>query len=144
MEPSLIVFDIDGTLADLSHRLHHLDRGDWDSFFAACGGDMPIQPGIDVFSEFLNNGWDIELWTGRPERTREITTEWFARHGIDISGVTMRMRADGDHRPDTEVKPEYLTACGRRPWIIFEDRAAVVRAFRAKGLTVYQVAEGNF
>ena len=30
------IFDIDGTLADASHRLHHIQNGnkDWDAFFA--------------------------------------------------------------------------------------------------------------
>ena len=39
-----IVFDIDGTLADCSQRLHHIQKSppDWDSFFAETEKDEPI------------------------------------------------------------------------------------------------------
>ena len=45
------VFDIDGTLSDPAHRLHHI-RGesvDWDAFFAACDQDAPIPHMVDLF-----------------------------------------------------------------------------------------------
>ena len=40
----LAVFDLDGTLADTRHRLHHLERrpADWDAFFAAARDDPPL------------------------------------------------------------------------------------------------------
>lgn len=36
-----VVFDLDGTLADGDHRLHHItgETKDWRAFFAACGDD---------------------------------------------------------------------------------------------------------
>ena len=39
MDPRpLAVFDLDGTLADVRHRLHHIEgrRRDWDAFFSAA------------------------------------------------------------------------------------------------------------
>ena len=43
--PGLAVLDIDGTLSDTRHRLHHLRgrRRDWGAFFAAAGQD-PLHP----------------------------------------------------------------------------------------------------
>ena len=39
------VFDIDGTLADNEHRMHHLDgKKEWDAFFAKQHLDEPYQP----------------------------------------------------------------------------------------------------
>ena len=37
----IAVLDIDGVLADVRHRLHHLDKRpkDWAAFFAAAGRD---------------------------------------------------------------------------------------------------------
>ena len=42
---STIICDIDGTLADLHHRLHHIKNGNknWDAFFAEVKDDLPIQ-----------------------------------------------------------------------------------------------------
>ena len=38
-----VIFDIDGTLADCSHRLHHVtgDKRDWNKFFAEMSEDPP-------------------------------------------------------------------------------------------------------
>lgn len=44
----LAVFDVDGVLADVSHRRHHLRGGrrDWAAFFAAAAGDGVLAPGL--------------------------------------------------------------------------------------------------
>lgn len=46
----IYIFDIDGTLADLSHRLHFIQKkpADWDGFFAACSDDAPIPEVIEL------------------------------------------------------------------------------------------------
>jgi hypothetical protein len=51
------VFDLDGTLADCTHRRHLADAGDWDGFFAACVDDVPIAPVIELL---------LRLWNARP------------------------------------------------------------------------------
>jgi phosphoglycolate phosphatase-like HAD superfamily hydrolase len=39
-----VIFDLDGTLADLTHRLHYVKNGNrnWDKFFEECDKDLPI------------------------------------------------------------------------------------------------------
>jgi len=141
----MIVFDIDGTLADPTHRLKYLQPPkDWDAFFTTCDLDAPIHEGIGTANTFMLVGHTIEFWTGRPERIRTKTRDWLAHHvGSWTLKCPIRMRKDGDRRPDTKVKIEYLNN-SVIPTIIFEDRASVVKGFRDLGLTVYQVAEGNF
>jgi hypothetical protein len=53
------------------------------------------------------------------------------------------MRKDGDRRPDYIIKMEFID-WDHPPDIIFEDRSRVVEAYRERGLTVFQVAEGDF
>ena len=39
-----VVVDLDGTVADCTHRLHHIrgrGRKNWDAFFAGCDLDEP-------------------------------------------------------------------------------------------------------
>lgn len=38
------IFDIDGTIADLSHRLPHIQKEpkDWDAFFGCVADDAPM------------------------------------------------------------------------------------------------------
>lgn len=143
------IFDIDGVLADPTHRLPLIEKTpqDWASFFKACDQDTPIWAPLFLACD-LAKKHRVELWTGRPERTRVITENWLRHHQArQLSGCVLRMRADGDHRADTLVKREFLEAIRRtgcEPDLIFEDRARVVRMYRDEGLRVAHVAEGEF
>ena len=52
------VLDIDGVLADVRHRLHHLDgaRRDWGAFFAGMDADPVLAPGREVAQEAVASG----------------------------------------------------------------------------------------
>ena len=62
------------------------------------------------------------------------------------------MRPDDDYRPDAELKSDlYDKLVGLHEilfksydTIIFDDRQSVVDMWRARGLTCFQVAEGDF
>jgi len=145
----IYIFDIDGTLADLSHRLHYIQTKpkDWDSFFKACLFDEPIEDVIRVCRHLQKSGAEIVLLTGRPDNTRIDTVRWMNAHNIIYSDLLMR--TTGDRRSDTIVKSELMdrfmvkyphtTLMG-----IFEDRKQVVDMYRNRGFRVFQVAEGDF
>lgn len=145
--PRCYIFDIDGTLADLSHRLHHIQKQpkDWDAFFRECGSDAPIEH-ICELARLLNDAdQHIVLVSGRSEGYRKETKHWLDRHEISYHGIYMRQ--DGDHRPDHIVKSELMDrvrADGFEPVMIFEDREQVVKMWRERGIPCAQVAEGNF
>lgn len=145
----IYLVDIDGTLADLSHRLHFIQGkpADWDGFFAACPGDSPIQEVIDTINTLWEGGARIILVTGRTETIREQTVAWLIPLLTGWSDIYMR-RA-GDHREDNVVKAELLDEIvsdwqGDHIVGVFEDRKQVVDMYRSRGLRVFQVAEGNF
>src|SRR5205823_856471 len=77
----IIICDIDGVIADCGHRLHLISGGakDWDSFFEACSGDMPMPTTIRFLKE-VSGAFEIVYVTGRPERTRAKTIAWFEEH----------------------------------------------------------------
>ena len=142
------VFDIDGTLADLTHRLHHIQKSpkDWDGFFNDVAKDAPI-PHVIRLAMVLGLGTPIVLSSGRAERTRDATMQWLNRHGLFTVVHRLYMRKDGDHRPDYQVKSEILAemVCdGWRPIMAFDDRDQVVKMWRENGIPCAQVAEGNF
>lgn len=135
------VFDLDGTLADCSHRLHHLEAKDWRAFFAACGDDKLIEATARVARALRFDGQRVEIWSGRSDEVRAETEAWLERHGLFPNALLMRTA--GDRRPDDEVKREFLRG-SRTPTAIFEDRQRVVDMWRAEGLTCFQVAPGSF
>ena len=63
----LAVFDIDGVLADVRHRLHHVDRRpkDWDAFFAAAVDDPPLAEGV-ALARASADDCEVVYVTGRP------------------------------------------------------------------------------
>jgi hypothetical protein len=137
------VFDLDGTLADCTHRQHLAQAGDWDAFFAACTDDKPIVPVIELLLRLWNNrSAKIEIWSGRSDIVRRQTEEWLCAQGI-FGNLLTCMRTAGDKRPDDEVKLEFLRGCDA-PDIIFDDRDRVVQMWRREGLTCFQVANGSF
>jgi len=140
-----VVFDLDGTLALTEHRAHFLNRPgrekDWRGFYAACDRDEPCHPIIRTLLALDATGAEVEIWSGRSDEVKDKTTAWLAEQGL--GHILIRTRAAGDHRPDTVLKAEWLDE-GRKPDLIFEDRASVVAMWRARGFVVCQVAPGEF
>jgi hypothetical protein len=144
----LYVFDLDGTLCDLSHRLHFIERSpkDWSSFYKACVNDSPIMEVIEIAHLLQNVGHVIAIVSGRSDEVESETSRWLQDHRINYDFLLMRKA--GDYRQDYIVKSELLDELIKR-WPkpiggIFEDRKQVVDMYRARGLRVFQVAEGNF
>lgn len=146
-----IIVDIDGTIADCSHRLHYIkgEKKDWNSFFKACEDDKPIQNVLDIINNLALN-YNLIFITGRSSICKEETKHWLGER-ILVNGYTILMRNQGDFRPDDEVKPELLnnfleeSKLGKDViQMVFEDRNSMVKKWREMGLTVAQVAEGDF
>lgn len=141
------IFDIDGTLADLTHRLPHIQKQpkDWDAFFAACEADAPIQHTIKLAIDVALAGAAIIYVSGRSDQCRDATEAWLRRYALPEGKVYMRKA--GDHRPDHQVKVELLEqlrADGHNPVMAFDDRNAVVKMWREIGVPCAQVADGDF
>lgn len=130
----LTVFDVDGVLADVRHRLHHLDgrRKDWDAFFAAAVHDPPLAEGLALAAEAALD-CEVVYVTGRPERCRADTLAWFRRHGLPEGDL--HMRSDRDRSPAAVGKPRWLAraARGRVVALVVDDDPAVCDAYEAAG-----------
>ena len=141
------IFDIDGTLSDLSHRLPHIQKEpkDWDAFFNACCDDAPIRHICELAGSLDLEVWPVVFVSGRSDRVRNETKEWLQKHVGCYEHLYMRRH--GDHRPDHQVKRdllEQLRADGFEPIMAFDDRDQVVKMWRELGIPCAQVADGNF
>jgi len=148
----IYIFDLDGTLADATHRLHLIQNGrkDWDLFYEQCVHDKPIWGTIDTLTSLHESGATCLIWTGRGDKVLPQTRDWLYScipQNI-VDRCRLRMRKDGDHREDVVVKQEWLDELdplARRQIVAaFEDRKRVVDMWRKNGIICYQVAEGNF
>ena len=138
-EPSrlLAVVDIDGVLADVRHRLKHLDRRpkDWQAFFAAAVDDPPLEVGLETVRR-LAEVHEVVYLSGRPERCRADTEDWFTRHGLPPGELLLR-RQD-DRRPARLVKVQQLRRLARRApvAVLVDDDPDVLDAARDAGFDV--------
>ena len=137
MTRPLAVFDVDGVLADVRHRLVHLERRtkDWDAFFAAAPDDPPLATGIALALESTKD-CEVVYVTGRPERCRADTLAWFARHGLPAGELSMR--GPRDRRPARVAKLELLRrlARDRVVAVVVDDDVQVCQAYEDAGFTV--------
>ncbi|NDG64820.1 MAG: hypothetical protein EBY29_15360, partial [Planctomycetes bacterium] len=70
-----VVFDMDGTLADCSHRLQYAQSKQWDEFHSRSKDDDVIVRVADLMV-VLASVADIIILTGRPEKYRPVTQQW--------------------------------------------------------------------
>ena len=142
-----VIFDIDGTLLDISHRLHLVRKKppDWKEFRnpAQKRWDEPRLPVIKVAVALQEAGHGVLLFTARMESERADTLQSLSRFFDPMPFLCMRK--DEDYRPDTEVKAEMLELLrnqGFNPVMVFDDRPSVIRMWKENGLTVADVGNG--
>lgn len=151
MKKKIILVDIDGTIADISHRVH-LVRGEgkknWKGFFDACEDDEDIPEVINTvlaLSEYFQ--LDIVLCTGRPEWLREKTMDWLDANTPIPIDTELLMRGPKDFRPDYITKKALVEDAGytlEDIYAVFEDRNTVVKMWRDNGVKCFQVQDGDF
>jgi hypothetical protein len=133
------VVDLDGVIADVSVRLHHIEGGrkDWDTFFAGIPDDPPLAEGIAV-ARRLAVDHELVYLSGRPERTRADTEAWLLRHDAPLARLLLRR--EGDHRPARMVKLGVLRrlAGERTVAVLVDDDPAVCQTARAAGFDVFE------
>ena len=149
-----VVFDLDGTLADVEHRLHHIKREDgkkrdWDAFERECGKDTPIYQNIAVFNALAHYpNTEIAIWTGRNEKWIEETSSWLANHiGFQPALYDLKMRPRNDYTEDHILKLRWLNEARGNGWspdIAFDDRFRVCEMFRENSVVCHHVAGGFF
>lgn len=137
-----VIFDLDGTLADIRHRVHHVrgTRPDWEAFFAECIHDLPNLPVVNALRAHVFAGDRVEVWSARSDIVRLETEDWLWKQGIDPRRLT-RMRAAGGTTPDTVLKRYWLNQLhpDERPDVVYDDRQRVVDMWREEGIACFQV-----
>lgn len=144
-----VIFDIDGTIADDSHRKHFLLDGDpnmkdWESYYRACVYDELLPAGL-ILQDLYDMGHRIYLLTGRNEIVKNETVQWLDDHNLNYD--ELRMREERNYEPDYVMKIRWARELNLTPentLCVFEDRARVVEAWRKAGFHCMQVASGNF
>ena len=164
-----VVFDIDGTLLDISHRLKFVKQTpkDWKSFRDPKQKilDEPRVDVIRIATALQDAGHRLIFASGRNESERSDTIiclrSWFLLDGWTETEYNLTydegvinhvptspfyLRKNKDYRSDTIVKREMydqMLTDGYEPTMVFDDRPSVLRMWRELGsLTVIDVGLG--
>lgn len=150
MQQRTYIFDLDGTLCDIGHRLHFItgEKKDWNGFNAACVDDALKEPIARLFWG-LQNFHTMVIVTGRQgtDKVKADTAEWLYRNNIDYDFIFFRKA--GDFRSDHLVKRDiYELQIAPQPWgnveMVIDDRDRVVEMWRSLGLTCLQCQKGDY
>jgi len=150
-----VIFDLDGTLADITKRreMSTKENGkiDWDIFFEPNNiwFDLPNEPVITM-AQLLRQKHRIVIFSGRSKSTKDETKRWLNKFDIPFDILKMRPTSnDWKFMPDDELKQHWLDTLfpndkKKDILCVFDDRQKVVDMWRKNGITCFQVDEGKF
>ena len=147
-----IIFDLDGTLALIDKRrdLSRKPNGKIDFKILHDTSniylDKPNLPVIRMAQLFAQDGFNIVIFSGRSDKTKFTTKSWLTHNRVPFHKLVMRPHKTMNFIPDEILKRDMLDnhVDINDIFMVVDDRQKVVDMWRNLGLTVFQVADGNF
>jgi FMN phosphatase YigB (HAD superfamily) len=139
MKKKTVVFDLDGTLADISHRTHLVqsEHPDWDAFYSLIPGD-DLNAWCKELMDAMCDRHEVVIVSGRPKRCMKDTKEWLEKFEVPYNKLYL-VREDKDYSPDQELKKKWLNGYGKNKVLfVVDDRTRVVDMWRAEGVVCLQ------
>jgi predicted kinase len=155
-----IVCDLDGTLANIDHRLKYVKdkrNSNWDLFFKECVNDVPNEWCVELLRSMLVSGKKVLIVSARSKVVEKETKEWVdkAIFGKDWTGLGAYMRYHdklnvvlvrdgGDYTPDQVLKKRWLDGFGKGNILfVIDDRDKVCKMWVENGLQVLNCGQGK-
>lgn len=146
-EKGTVIYDIDGTIADIAHRKHfvtkEVGKKDWKSFFEAMTEDQVREDIKTMYLKDIEDGYSVVLVSGRPANYRILTQKWLEHYGFN-GHKALFMRPEHDSRADTIIKQEIYDKYLKHYNVVkvVDDRPSVIRMWASNGLNVVDVGDG--
>ncbi len=149
----MIIFDIDGVLADTNNREKFLiDKNNsevnWGMFFQDAINDLPLPAGILVAKAIINYlpQADILFLTAREETVRATTINWLSNQlQLNPNCIDLKMRAKGNYIESVKFKEEIGMQIGfKNIDLVFEDNPLIVDMWRSHNVVCYQTSSGLY
>ena len=84
MKKDIVIFDLDGTLANIQDRVKHCTikdgKLDWEKFYNPdfIEYDKPNPDIIELNRSLHKSGYEIHILSGRSDRTRKATEKYYS------------------------------------------------------------------
>jgi len=139
------VFDLDGTVCNVTHRRHWVASKpkNWNAWNAGLVNDTLNDAVYQTLSALNAARFAIVLVSGRGSEYRAQTEKWLRDHNVPYEALYMREA--GDFRADDIIKSELADQVEETYSIrgVFDDRKRVVDMWIARGIFVFDVAQGS-
>jgi uncharacterized HAD superfamily protein len=140
------VFDLDGTICNVSHRRQYVATKprNWDAWNKGLINDVPVVAVQKVFQALRNDQEvDLIIVSGRSDDYKEQTVKWLTDNQIFYDQIFMRKYKD--HRDDAVVKGEIADEIQKTHHIlgVFDDRQRVVNMWVQRGIWVFDCGQGK-
>jgi hypothetical protein len=143
-----VIFDVDGVLADNRHRLYHImkEPKDWASYWLGIMEDKPIEYTVLLTRLLSREGFDVVVFTARPQSRLFQTTAWLNQAKIPF--MRLWARDDYDGRSPELVKKDMLDRlihqCMSRVFFAVEDHPPTVDMYRSQGVPCLAADPGHW
>lgn len=146
-KPQAIIFDMDGTLCNVSSIRHHLiptdprfkGKKDFDAFHSESVNCPPHTHVWYAFKSAQHRGLKVIVVTARQEKYRAHTSWWLSEQGLLPD--EHHHRQNGDFRKDVEIKREILEDLRKRYDIVqaWDDNPAIIELWKSEGIDTVEV-----
>lgn len=144
MQKPAIILDLDGVVADSSHRLKYADIRDWDTYDILTDYDTTYEWSdlliemIQVYNSIMACQVKLIFITARGNRARCATKDWLlVNFGLKSNDYVLYMRPDGDKSEDCVLKQTLYEAFVKDSYdvrFVIEDKLSNAIMWRKNGL----------
>jgi HAD superfamily, subfamily IIIB (Acid phosphatase) len=134
----IILLDIDHTISNAFWRDRMIGAQPWDEYHAASKDDKPFRNVVNFINSLSAMGYTIIAVTGRNEKFRTLTLNWFLKHRIDVDDLLMR--PDDNFTKNAELKMELIKKLKLSEiHFAIDDNEDACIAFQKLGITSLQI-----
>ena len=137
LKKEAVIVDIDGTISNISHRVHHVigKNKNWNAFSELMDRDLPITKNINRIAYKFGSEYKILFVSGRSQKYKKKTEKWLSDY-FYTDEYLLFLRKDNDKRPSFEIKRDILNNL-RKKFIIkyaIDDNEKDLKMYEKEGL----------
>jgi phosphoglycolate phosphatase-like HAD superfamily hydrolase len=138
---SVILVDIDHTIANAFWRDSMIGVSEWDYYHSEGKHDRPFRNVVKLINSLYMAGYEIVAITGRSEKFRKLTMDWFINNEVDIEEILMR--PDDCFLKNAEMKLKLIEMRFKGNYndihFLIDDNEDTILAFSKLGITTLQI-----
>jgi len=134
-----IIVDLEGTLSNCEHRIHHYKNKDYNKWNELFREDTVYESIVEIINRYKVNGVQIILCTAKSVKYIPDVLFWLQKQEILFLINHFYFRISGDKRPSVEVKKGMLEKIIEKfnVLVAYDDRKDICHMYYNEGIIPY-------